>query len=155
MTAPAEDEIVLKLLHTADWHLGRRFKAFTEEQETKLTRARLEVIERIFLLAERSSADAVLCAGDLFDVPCPPAVGREQRVELLRKRQWKNRPVFLLPGNHDPLVPGSVWAAGSSLRSQLPEWVHVVDCEDFRFDLPNGAVLHAVPCVSQSGAQDP
>jgi len=30
MTTAAEDDIVLKLLHTADWHLGLRFRNFTE-----------------------------------------------------------------------------------------------------------------------------
>ena len=49
-----EDDIVLKLLHTADWHLGRRFRSFDQEQERKLTRARLDVLDRIFLAAERS-----------------------------------------------------------------------------------------------------
>jgi hypothetical protein len=39
-----EEDIVLKLLHTADWHLGRRFRAFSEEASIKLSRARLEVI---------------------------------------------------------------------------------------------------------------
>jgi DNA repair exonuclease SbcCD nuclease subunit len=155
MTAPAEDDIVLKLLHTADWHLGRRFRAFTEEQETKLTRARCDVLDRIFLLAERSAVDAVLCAGDLFDEPCPPAEWCEELASRLRKRQWKSRPVFLLPGNHDPLVPGSVWSKDSRFRAMLPEWVQVVDRDDFEYALPNDAVLYAVPCVSKSGAQDP
>ncbi|MBK7859960.1 MAG: hypothetical protein IPJ65_15315 [Archangiaceae bacterium] len=53
---------MLKLLHTADWHLGRRFRAFSEEASIKLSRARLEVIDRIFSEAERHQVDAVLCA---------------------------------------------------------------------------------------------
>ncbi len=28
MTAASEDDVVLKLLHTADWHIGRRFARF-------------------------------------------------------------------------------------------------------------------------------
>jgi DNA repair exonuclease SbcCD nuclease subunit len=155
MTAAAEDDIVLKLLHTADWHLGRRFRTFTEEQELKLTRARLDVLDRILLTAERFAVDAVLCAGDLFDEPCPPSEWWEQVASRLQKRKWRDRPVFLLPGNHDPLVPESVWAKGHKFRSLLPEWVHVVDRENFEFALPNDAVLYAVPCVSKSGANDP
>jgi len=154
MTA-GEDEIVLKLLHTADWHLGRRFHSFGQEMERKLTRARLEVLDRIFLAAERSAVDAVLCAGDLFDEPNPQAEWWEQVAIRLEKRQWKDRPVFLLPGNHDPLVADSVWAKGHKFRSLLPDWVHVVDREDFEYALPNDAVLYAVPCRSKAGQRDP
>lgn len=150
-----EDEPVLKLLHTADWHLGRRFKSFGEEQEKRLTRARLDVLDRIFGLAERYAVDAVLCAGDLFDEPLPPSEWWEQLAERLSKRAWTNRPVFLLPGNHDPLLPDSVWAKGHRFRSLLPPWVHVVDREDFTFALPNDAVLYAVPCQSKAGQRDP
>ncbi len=127
---------MLKLLHTADWHLGRRFRSFTPEQELKLTRARLDVLDRIFLAAERFAVDAVLCAGDLFDEPCPDPEWWEQVAARLQKRKWRDRPVFLLPGNHDPLVPESVWAKDHKFRSLLPEWVHVVDRETVRVRAP-------------------
>jgi DNA repair exonuclease SbcCD nuclease subunit len=155
MTATGEEDIVLKLLHTADWHLGRRFPSFNEEQEKKLTRARLDVLERILATAERSAVDAVLCAGDLFDEPLPPEEWWGQVADKFRKRNWKNRPVFLLPGNHDPLLADSVWAKGHKFRGQLPDWVYVVDTEDFTFDLPNDSVLYAVPCLSKAGQRDP
>jgi DNA repair exonuclease SbcCD nuclease subunit len=150
-----EDDIVLKLLHTADWHLGKRFRSFSEESEKKLTRARLDVLDRILLAAERHAVDAVLCAGDLFDEPLPSAVWWEPVVECFKKRAWKTRPVFLLPGNHDPLVTDSLWAPEHKFRRSLPDWVHVVDREDFEYALPNGAVLYAVPCMSKSGQRDP
>ncbi len=155
MTAAAEDDIVLKLLHTADWHLGRRFRSFTEENEKKLTRARLEVLDRILLAAERYVVDAVLCAGDLFDEPCPQPEWWQQVAQRLQKKNWKNRPVFLLPGNHDPYIAESVWAKDHKFRSQLPDWVHVIDREDFEFALPNNSVLYAVPCMSKAGQRDP
>ncbi|WP_394827338.1 exonuclease SbcCD subunit D [Pendulispora albinea] len=146
---------MLRLLHTADWHLGRRFPSFAEEAERKLTRARVDVLERIFGLAERRMVHAVLCAGDLFDDPVPLPEWWEPLVEQLTKRSWKERPVFLLPGNHDPLLADSIWAKGSKFRSALPSWVHVVDKELFEFELPGHAVLHAVPCTSKAGQRDP
>ena len=150
-----EDEIVLKLLHTADWHLGKRFPSFPKESAEKLTRARLDAVDRVLLLAERHAVDAVLCAGDLFDEPCPPALWWEQLAACFQRRAWKSRPVFLLPGNHDPLIPESIWAEGHKFRRLLPDWVHVVDREDFSFALPGGATLFAVPCASKAGQRDP
>ena len=41
----SEDDVALKILHTADWHLGMGFGAFGEEDERKLTRARLQVVD--------------------------------------------------------------------------------------------------------------
>src|SRR5437773_12149424 len=64
-------DVVLRLLHTADWHLGRRFPSFPEEAQKKLSRARMEVIARILDVARRHAVHAVLCAGDLFDDPEP------------------------------------------------------------------------------------
>ncbi|WP_438040200.1 metallophosphoesterase family protein [Sorangium sp. So ce128] len=155
MTTAVEDDIVLKLLHTADWHLGRSFPRFSADQRTKLTRARLEALDRILLAAERLAVDAVLCAGDLFDEPCPAQMWWEEVATCLQKRKWKNRPLFLLPGNHDPLVTESVWAKEHKFRTLLPEWAHVVDREGFEFTLPNNAVLYAVPCFSKAGQRDP
>lgn len=148
-----EDDIVLKLLHTADWHLGRRFRAFDEESARKLSRARLQVLERVFLEAERSQVDAVLCAGDLFDEPMPPREWIDGLLEVLAKHQWKGRPVFLLPGNHDPALADSVWH-DARFRKALPEGVHVVD-EPKEYPLANGCVLFAVPCESRAGQLDP
>jgi len=69
-----EKDVALKILHTADWHLGRHFPSFSEEDETKLTRARIEAVDRLFGLAESYAVNAVLCAGDLFDDPRPSEI---------------------------------------------------------------------------------
>jgi DNA repair exonuclease SbcCD nuclease subunit len=149
-----EKDVALKILHTADWHLGRRFPSFAEEDETKLTRARIEAVDRLLGLAESYAVNAVLCAGDLFDDPTPSEVWWAALVRLLGRRRWTDRPVFLLPGNHDPLEPNSVWAEDHPFRKGLPAWVHVVDRDDYEFNLSDEAVLYATPCRSQAGAED-
>ena len=90
--------MALTLLHTADWHLGRRFPAFEHEQEQRLTRARLEVVGRILDVAESRNVNAVLCAGDLFDEPVPESAWWEGVLAEFQRRHWR-RPVVLLPGN--------------------------------------------------------
>lgn len=154
MSAAGQDDIMLKLLHTADWHIGRLFRSFPEEGALKLSRARLEVLDRILLMADRYVVDGVLCAGDLFDEPNPAKEWWEQAAVKLRKSPGK-RPIFLLPGNHDPLTPDSIWSKSHPFRSLLPEWVRVVDCDNFEYTFANGAVLYAVPCMSKAGQRDP
>ena len=146
--------MALKILHTADWHLGRTFPSFSEEDETKLTRARIEAVDRVLGLAESFGVQAVLCAGDLFDDPAPAESWWRGLLRLFESRNWPDRPVFLLPGNHDPLQPESVWAESHPFRRALPSWVHVVDRDNYEFELSPEAVLYASPCRSQAGADD-
>jgi DNA repair exonuclease SbcCD nuclease subunit len=145
---------VIRLLHTADWHIGRRFPSFPEEAQKKLSRARMEVVGTILDLARRNAVDAVLCAGDLFDDPNPTPDFWEGLAKTFRDRPDAHPPVFLLPGNHDPLTPESVWAPSHPFRRALPSWVHVVDRDDFTYPLSADAVLYARPCRSKAGEND-
>lgn len=154
MSDPQEDEVALKVLHTADWHLGKSFVGFDEADRPKLTRARLDVIDAILNVAEHNAVHALLCAGDLFDVPQPDPIWWKGLAEKLAKRRWKDRPVVLLPGNHDPLTESSVYHRSHAFRSALPEWVHVVDRDDFELGLGGDAVLVARPCRRASGQED-
>lgn len=134
------------------WHLRLRFPAFDDEDERKLTRARLDVVEQIFRLAERHAVDAVLCAGDLFDSPDPDPDWWQGLLALLKNRP--PRPTFLLPGNHDPLTPKSVYHPSHPFRQGLPAWAQVVDRPDFTAELSPEVTLVAAPCTSQAGDKD-
>src|SRR5262245_3276417 len=128
-------DVVLRLLHTADWHLGRRFPSFTEEAQKKLSRARMDVISRILDVARRHNVNAVLCAGDLFDDPEPEPDFWQGLAKRFRDRGPSHPPVFLVPGNHDPLTAESVWSQDHPFRQAIPDWVHVVDRDDFTYEL--------------------
>ena len=141
MTRPEED-VALKLLHTADWHLGRRFPNFDPGDQKALSRARLDVLDSILLSADQNDVDAILCAGDLFDEPGPEKEWWEP-VALKLSGMRRPRHVVLLPGNHDPLQPGSVYDRAHAFRSKLPRWVHVVDRDDFTLALNDVAVARA------------
>src|SRR2546425_10255564 len=59
-----EDDVAFRLLHTADWHLGKRFPSFDESAEKDLRRARLDVLSEVFAAGTRRIVDAVLWSGD-------------------------------------------------------------------------------------------
>lgn len=153
MTTTEADPVALKLLHTADWHMGRRFPSFDANDQLRLSRARLEVLDRILRAAEYHNVDAILCAGDLFDEPTPDREWWEPVAKKLAQFRLQ-RPIFLLPGNHDPLQPGSVFEAAHPFRAMLPRWVHVVDRDDFTFKLNDVATLYSRPCRSRAGQDD-
>lgn len=86
----------MRILHTADWHLGKRLDDFSRMEEQRA------VLQEIGEIADREEADAVLVAGDLFDTFNPPT----EAVELLYKTLKKltnngRRPVIAIAGNHD------------------------------------------------------
>jgi DNA repair exonuclease SbcCD nuclease subunit len=145
---------MLKLLHTADLHLGCEFNQLDPDDRRKLARARLEVVEQILALAEQYSVDAVLWAGDIFDTPNASEDWWKGFAKALGVRRGWTRPVVLLPGNHDPLNDGSIFHGDHPFRNLLPPCVHVVDCDDFELPLGPDAVLYAAPCRSTAGAED-
>ena len=95
----------LKILHSADWHLDSPFASLPEEQRQYLRRKQLQLPDKIAELTQREGCHMVLLAGDIFDgIP-----GREwvDAVKAALKRCAV--PVFISPGNHDHLGPGSPW----------------------------------------------
>src|SRR6516162_1593298 len=147
-------DVVLRLLHTADWHLGRRFPSFPEEGQKKLSRARMDVVPRILDVARRNAVNAVLCVGDIFDEPEPAPDFWEGLAKTFQAHPGPHPPLFLVPGNHDPLTPESIWAPTHPFRARLPQWVHVVDRDDFTYEIAPNAVLYARPCRSKAGEND-
>lgn len=86
----------MKILHTADWHLGKRLDRYTRIEE------QIEVLDEICQIADDQAVDIVIVAGDLFDTFNPPV----EAVQLLYstlKRLSKNglRPIIAIAGNHD------------------------------------------------------
>ena len=94
-------------IHTADWQLGKPFGGMPDETAVLLRAARLDAIDRIAAVATAAGAQHVLVAGDVFDTEKPPQrlIGQTlARLAAHRDLTW-----HLLPGNHDPARPGSVW----------------------------------------------
>ncbi|MBI4612953.1 MAG: DNA repair exonuclease [Planctomycetes bacterium] len=100
----------VKFLHTADWQLG--MKALQAGEKAREVRAaRFDAVERALRLAVDEAVDFVLVAGDTFEDPDVDDSVIRRAVDLLE--QLAPMPVFVLPGNHDPLVPGGVWERAS------------------------------------------
>ncbi len=99
---------MLKLLHTADIHLGARFAGLGEKG--KELRQQLRTAFRgIVALAIRERVDAFLVAGDLFDSNRPARADTDLVAEQLAILARNGIPVFLIPGTHDCLEQASVY----------------------------------------------
>ncbi|KMM38955.1 exonuclease SbcCD subunit D [Guptibacillus hwajinpoensis] len=86
----------MRLLHTADWHLGK-----TLEGRSRLPEQR-EFLEELNGIADEENVDAILMAGDVFDTVNPPAAAEtlfyDAAVKLTSNGE---RPLIIISGNHD------------------------------------------------------
>ena len=99
----------MKILHTADWHLGRPFKALGKKGKD-LRAAQLDTVRRITETASSEGVDGIIVAGDLFD-------SNDVSGDLVRKvvsllGDIDPVPVFVLPGTHDLLDDTCVYLRG-------------------------------------------
>ncbi len=86
----------MKLLHTSDWHLGKRLDDFSRMEEQQA------VLQEICEIAEHEQVDAVLVAGDLFDTFNPPTEAVDLFYKTLKRLAANGRrPVIAIAGNHD------------------------------------------------------
>lgn len=107
---------MIKILHTADWHIDAPLRDFTDLQRRELRSSLLELPGKIADLCIREGCDLMLLAGDVFDGPYT----REGYEAVYRALERVQVPVFISPGNHDPYREGSVWT-----RERWPENVYL------------------------------
>ncbi|MGE3293058.1 MAG: exonuclease SbcCD subunit D [Geminicoccaceae bacterium] len=97
----------LRLLHTADWQLGKPFQNLPTEVAALVREARVATVRTIAALATRHEAAAVLVAGDIFDSNLVP---ERTIVQALAAMRGFAGPWVLLPGNHDARLAEGVWS---------------------------------------------
>ena len=86
----------MRVLHTSDWHLGKRLDYFSRHEEQEA------VINEIIQISVERSVDLVVVSGDLFDTYNPPVESVELLYRSLKKLTQNGQvPVVAIAGNHD------------------------------------------------------
>ena len=107
---------MIKVLHSADWHLDTPFVGHSPEQAAYLRQALLQVPDQLSRLCRREGCDLVLLSGDLFD----GAYTQESFRVVYNALADMAVPVFIAPGNHDFCAQSSPY-----LTETWPENVHI------------------------------
>jgi DNA repair exonuclease SbcCD nuclease subunit len=113
----------MRFVHTADWQLGMTRHFLNGEAQPRYSAARRDAVARLGALCTEVGAEFVVVAGDVFEHN--QLNPREVSLSLEAMRAIKV-PVFLLPGNHDPLDPSSVYTSALFL-AECPANVTVLD----------------------------
>ncbi|MCS7176431.1 MAG: exonuclease SbcCD subunit D [Candidatus Kapabacteria bacterium] len=116
---------MIRLLHTADWHLGKRLRQFNRLEE------QCRALESLVLHADEQKVHAILIAGDVYDSANPPAEAQTLCFKVLHElARGGERPVIVIAGNHDSperLESAACWGYPlgvlllGSLDSTLPQ----------------------------------
>lgn len=86
----------MRLLHTADWHIGRQLHNLSLLDEQR------HALQQITDLVEARQVDVVLVAGDIYDRSVPPAAAVALLDEVLSRICLElGVPVIMIAGNHD------------------------------------------------------
>ena len=85
----------MKFLHTADWHVGKTLKGRDRLDEQRA------VLAEIASIAEANEVDAVLVAGDVYDLSAPSAAAQQLVVQTLLRMRQTGAEVIVIAGNHD------------------------------------------------------
>lgn len=102
----------VKIVHTSDWHIGRRWKGIQRFDELEA------VLEHLAAFIEKESIDLVLHTGDVFESRNPPAEAEELVNRFLVRVGRTGAHMLVIAGNHDdPLRLDA--------RSLLTEFINV------------------------------
>ena len=139
----------MKFLHTADWQLGMTRHFLDSEAQSRYSAARRDAVAALGALARQTGAEFVVVAGDVFDANqlAPKVVS--QSLEAMRAI---GVPVYLLPGNHDPLDAASVYSSPLFTRER-PDNVVVLDRAGV-WDVRPGVQIVAAPWRSKKPTAD-
>ncbi|CAI8739614.1 metallophosphoesterase family protein [Methylocaldum szegediense] len=131
---------MIKLLHTADWQIGKLFGQFKPDDGALLAEARFKAVEKLASLATENRVDLVLVAGDVFDAQ---GVADKTIHRLFNAMAGFQGPWILLPGNHDAALAESVWTRAERLKAIPPNVTVCLQPEPVLLDSVGVALLPA------------
>jgi DNA repair exonuclease SbcCD nuclease subunit len=113
----------MRFLHTADWQLGMTRYFLSGDAQPRYSAARRDAVAGLGALAAEVGAEFVVVAGDVFEHNQLAPQVISQSLEAMRVI---GIPVYLLPGNHDPLDASSVYTS-ALFKAECPDNVVVLD----------------------------
>jgi DNA repair exonuclease SbcCD nuclease subunit len=139
----------MRFIHTADWQLGMTRHFLAGEAQPRYSAARRDVVSGLGPLAAEVRAEFVVVAGDVFEHNQLAPQVISQSLEAMRAI---GIPVYVLPGNHDPLDASSVYIS-ALFTEECPDNVMVLDRAGVH-DVRPGLQIVAAPWRSKAPTTD-
>ena len=85
----------MNILHTSDWHIGKRL------MDRERLPEQIAALDEIVRICDERDVDLVLVAGDVFDTYMPSADAEEVFFRAVKRIAGEKRAVVIVSGNHD------------------------------------------------------
>lgn len=90
----------MRILHTADWHLGTKVPYIGLDR----TDEQMRIVEKIVKIVEEKNVDVVIIAGDIFDNPTPSYQSEKIFYNFIASVCGDlKKYLFVISGNHDSM----------------------------------------------------
>jgi len=142
--------VSFRFLHTSDWQLGMTRRFLSEGAQERFSQARFDAIRALGRIAAEEHCRFVLVCGDAFE---SNQVDRRTVARALEVLRDVPVPVYLLPGNHDPLNAASVYRS-SIFVERKPDHVHVMENAN-RIQVADGIEIVGAPWMSKRPVANP
>lgn len=141
---------MIRFLHTSDWQLGMTRHFLSEGAQERYSQARFDAIRTMGRVAKEEGCGFMLVCGDTFE---SNQVDRKTVARALEALKEVPVPVFILPGNHDPLNAAAVYRS-STFIDRKPAHVHVIECVS-PVQVAEGVELIGAPWLSKRPVANP
>lgn len=145
--------MALRIVHTADVHIGLSYSQYPLEIRERLVEERFVALQRVIAAATSNNADFVVIAGDLFDKQTVSMRDVDRTVDILK--EFEGEAVLVLAGNHDYFAgeESTLWQRFQS-RARDSNVVALLapSPQVFRRDNLN-VTFYPCPCPSKHGRE--
>ena len=138
-----------RFIHTGDWQIGMTRHFLDDDAQARYTAARLDAIRSIGELAEERQCEFVIVSGDVFE---SNYLDRRDITRALEAMRDCPVPIYLLPGNHDPLDNSAIYRSPTFVGNR-PDHLHVIESSS-PIDVDPGVQIVGAPWFSKRPTED-
>lgn len=136
---------LFKFLHTSDLHLGKRLFGFSLEEDQK------HFLNEIISIAEVEQVDAIIIAGDIYDVSQPSEEAIRMFSDFINKAS-KICAIYAIAGNHDSA--DRIGYAKELLANSNVFFTGRYEGKAVRFLAGNGINIYMLPYMRTASAKN-
>lgn len=136
----------VRFIHTSDWQIGMKRHFLGPENSVLFEEARRKSIQVMGCLAKEHGAEFIVAAGDILD---SPQLNLQTFARLEEALEQLPVPIYILPGNHDPLTPGN----NIERLGKIPG-VHIIANTE-PIEVAHGVELRGAPLTTKHPGVDP
>lgn len=141
----------MKLIHTSDWHLGQNFHGYDRKEDHD------HMIDQLEALVCSEAPDALLIAGDIFDVASPNSSVQKAFAEYIVRlhKACPEMTIVCISGNHDSAARHEIYQTPwEALNVHMLGKIDTEKLSESIISIPGKGYIAAVPYTNERYLND-